>query len=237
MVDGPGDLDLVELEVRGSVVEEGTSFPGTTQSVIRGSGLQCAGRSRKTPKGVGEHLKLRRRWIATFPTPPRRWTSRYLMPTEGNIIHDHGAGGGGWTGRVERGIVKVGEEEIEIVGGWPGEDEKLGGEGGREMFRKLLMRGQAGDKHSGPLLQGGGFSDTGTRCNGGRLLAKARVDSSVQRSSRRRCTCGQGRGVGGTRRSSNGGYGRSSTSGRRTLTGCCNACRGGLELVMPGGQT
>jgi elongation factor Tu len=144
MVDDPELLDLVELEVRDLLTSY--QFPGDTIPVIRGSALKAL----EGDKGdIGELaiLKLLETVDAYIPQPERAIDKPFLMPVE-DVFSIQGRGTVA-TGRVERGIVKVGEE-IEIVGI---KDTTKTTVTGVEMFRKLLDEGRAGD-NVGLLLRG-----------------------------------------------------------------------------------
>src|SRR5436190_7561391 len=110
MVDDPEILDLVELEVRELLKKY--QFPGDDVPVVRGSALQ-ANENPTDPKAAGAIWKLMEAVDTYIPTPPRPVDKPFLMPIE-DIFSITGRGTV-VTGRVERGIVKVGEE-IEIVG-------------------------------------------------------------------------------------------------------------------------
>ena len=144
MVDDPEILDLVELEVRELLKKY--QFPGDEVPVIRGSALQ-ANENPTDPKAAEPIWKLMEAVDSYIPTPPRPVDKPFLMPIE-DIFSITGRGTV-VTGRVERGIVKVGEE-IEIVGV---HDTRKTVVTGVEMFRKLLDQGQAGD-NIGVLLRG-----------------------------------------------------------------------------------
>ena len=144
MVDDPEILDLVELEVRELLKKY--QFPGDEVPVIRGSALQ-ANENPTDPKAAEPIWKLMEAVDSYIPTPPRPVDKPFLMPIE-DIFSITGRGTV-VTGRVERGIVKVGEE-IEIVGV---HDTRKSVVTGVEMFRKLLDEGQAGD-NIGALLRG-----------------------------------------------------------------------------------
>ncbi len=144
MVDDPELLDLVELEVRELLSKY--EFPGDEIPVIRGSALQAL----ENPE---DPVKTKCIWDlmgaldSYFPVPERAIEKPFLMPIE-DIFSISGRGTVA-TGRVESGIVKVGEE-IEIVGFRPTTKTVVTGV---EMFRKLLDEGQAGD-NVGVLLRG-----------------------------------------------------------------------------------
>src|SRR4026209_1501465 len=145
MVDDPEILDLVELEVRELLKKY--QFPGDDIPVIRGSALGAMEKPEDAAaaKCIWELMEA----VDThIPTPPRPVGKPVLMPIE-DIFTITGRGTV-VTGRVERGIVKVGEE-IEIVGMQA--ETKKSVVTGVEMFRKLLDEGQAGD-NIGALLRG-----------------------------------------------------------------------------------
>jgi elongation factor Tu len=144
MVDDEELLDLVEMEVRELLNKY--KFPGDDIPFIRGSALSALeGKS----DGLGKEaiLKLMEAVDANIPTPPRPIDKPFLMPVE-DVFNISGRGTV-VTGRVEQGVVKVGEE-IEIVGLRPTTKTVVTGV---EMFRKLLDQGQAGD-NIGALLRG-----------------------------------------------------------------------------------
>ena len=144
MVDDKELLELVEMEVRELLSKYG--FPGDTIPIIHGSALSALeGKS----DGLGEEaiLKLMEAVDAFIPQPARPVDQPFLMPVE-DVFSISGRGTV-VTGRVERGIVKVGEE-IEIIGL---KDTIKTTCTGVEMFRKLLDEGQAGD-NVGILLRG-----------------------------------------------------------------------------------
>src|SRR6188508_3180561 len=144
MVDDPELLDLVELEVRELLSKY--QFPGDKIPVIRGSAL--AALEGKTPElGHDAVLKLMEAVDSAIPQPERPIDLPFLMPVE-DVFSISGRGTV-VTGRVERGIIKVGEE-VEIVGIRATAKSVVTGV---EMFRKLLDQGQAGD-NVGCLLRG-----------------------------------------------------------------------------------
>jgi elongation factor Tu len=145
MVDDPEILDLVELEVRELLKKY--QFPGDDIPVIRGSALQAMEKP-EDAKASESIWKLMEAVDSYIPTPPRPVDKPFLMPIE-DIFTITGRGTV-VTGRVERGVVKVGEE-IEIVGMQA--ETKKSVVTGVEMFRKLLDEGQAGD-NIGALLRG-----------------------------------------------------------------------------------
>ncbi len=145
MVDDPEILDLVELEVRELLKKY--QFPGDDIPVIRGSALGAMEKP-EDAKAAESIWKLMEAVDSYIPTPPRPVDKPFLMPIE-DIFTITGRGTV-VTGRVERGIVKVGEE-IEIVGMQA--ETKKSVVTGVEMFRKLLDEGRAGD-NIGALLRG-----------------------------------------------------------------------------------
>ena len=158
MVDDPELLELVELEVRELL--KSYQFPGDDIPVIKGSALMAL--EDKNPE-LGEQavLALMAEVDKYIPQPTRDKDKPFLMPIE-DVFSISGRGTV-VTGRVERGIVKVGEE-IEIVGL---KDTTKTVVTGVEMFRKLLDQGEAGD-NIGALLRGVGREDV----ERGQVLAK-----------------------------------------------------------------
>ncbi|WP_271205008.1 elongation factor Tu, partial [Methylopila jiangsuensis] len=144
MVDDPELLELVELEVRELLSKY--DFPGDDIPIIKGSALAALENSSKE-LGHDAILKLMEAVDAYIPQPERPVDQPFLMPVE-DVFSISGRGTV-VTGRVERGIVKVGEE-VEIVGIRPTVKTTVTGV---EMFRKLLDQGQAGD-NIGALLRG-----------------------------------------------------------------------------------
>jgi elongation factor Tu len=144
MVDDPELLDLVEMEVRELL--SSYQFPGDDIPIIRGSALMAL--ENKEPKlGHDAILELMKNVDSYIPQPERPIDQPFLMPIE-DVFSISGRGTV-VTGRVERGIVKVGEE-VEIIGIKPTSKTTVTGV---EMFRKLLDQGQAGD-NIGALLRG-----------------------------------------------------------------------------------
>ena len=161
MVDDPELLDLVELEVRELLTKYG--FPGDKVPVIRGSALKAM-ESKSTDPEAEEYRCIRELLDAIdeyIPVPDRPIDKPFLMPIE-DVFSISGRGTV-VTGRVERGVVKVGDE-VEIVG--LGETRKTVATG-VEMFRKLLDEGRAGD-NIGVLLRGIGKDEV----ERGQVLAK-----------------------------------------------------------------
>ena len=143
-VDDEELLDLVELEVRELCSQY--KFPGDDLPIIRGSALKAL-EGDSSDIGVPSIEKLMDEVDAYIPTPERDIDKPFLMPVE-DVFSISGRGTV-VTGRVERGIIKVGEE-IEIVGF---KDTVKTTVTGVEMFRKLLDEGRAGD-NVGCLLRG-----------------------------------------------------------------------------------
>lgn len=144
MVDDEELLELVEMEIRDLL--SSYDYPGDEIPVIRGSAL-CALESREDAIGRDAIHKLLEAVDTYIPQPERAIDRPFLMPIE-DVFSISGRGTV-VTGRVERGVVKVGEE-IEIVGL---KDTQKTVCTGVEMFRKLLDQGQAGD-NIGALLRG-----------------------------------------------------------------------------------
>jgi elongation factor Tu len=144
MVDDKELLELVELEVRELLSKY--EFPGDKTPIIIGSALKAL-EGDKSDMGEGSIFKLAEALDAYIPMPKRAVDGPFLMPVE-DVFSISGRGTV-VTGRVERGIVKVGEE-LEIVGLKPTLKTVCTGV---EMFRKLLDEGQAGD-NIGVLLRG-----------------------------------------------------------------------------------
>jgi elongation factor Tu len=144
MVDDAELLELVELEVRELLTKY--EFPGDKTPIIIGSALKAL-EGDKGDLGEGSIFKLADALDSYIPQPKRALDGPFLMPVE-DVFSISGRGTV-VTGRVERGIVKVGDE-IEIVGLKPTIKTVCTGV---EMFRKLLDQGQAGD-NIGVLLRG-----------------------------------------------------------------------------------
>jgi elongation factor Tu len=142
MVDDPELLDLVELEVRELLTSYG--FPGNDIPVCRISALKAGQGDPEAEKGV---LALMQAVDDYIPQPMRPTDKPFLLPVE-DVFSITGRGTV-VTGRIEQGIVKVGEE-VEIVGLRPTQKKTVTGV---EMFRKLLDEGRAGD-NCGLLLRG-----------------------------------------------------------------------------------
>ena len=161
MVDDPELLDLVELEVRELLSKY--QFPGEKIPIVKGSALKAM-ESTSTDPNAEEYKSIHELMEAIdsyIPTPDRPIDKPYLMPIE-DVFTISGRGTV-VTGRVERGIIKVGDE-VEIIGLGP---TKKTVATGVEMFRKLLDEGRAGD-NIGVLLRGTGKEEV----ERGMVLAK-----------------------------------------------------------------
>ena len=183
MVDDPELLDLVELEVRELLVKYG--FPGNDIPVIRGSALKAM-ESTGTDQSAPEYkciFELMDAVDAYVPTPERPIDKPFLMPIE-DVFTISGRGTV-VTGRVERGIVKVGEE-VEIVG--LRETRKTVATG-VEMFRKLLGRRKGWRQRRG-VAEGDGEG----RCREGHGTSEARQHHTAHEVQGRGVCTDKGRG-------------------------------------------
>jgi elongation factor Tu len=144
MVDDKELLDLVELEIRELLSKY--EFPGDEIPVVKGSALMAL-EGKQPELGKEAILKLMAEVDRYIPTPERAIDKPFLMPVE-DVFSISGRGTV-VTGRVERGIIKVGQD-VEIVGLTPTQKTTITG---IEMFRKLLDEGRAGD-NCGCLLRG-----------------------------------------------------------------------------------
>jgi elongation factor Tu len=144
-VDDPELLELVELEVRELLSQY--DFPGDDIPIVKGSALYALEGRGDPELGKGSVLELMKAVDAYIPQPERPMDRPFLMPIE-DVFSISGRGTV-VTGRVERGIINVGEE-VEIVGI---KDTQKTVCTGVEMFRKLLDRGEPGD-NVGILLRG-----------------------------------------------------------------------------------
>ena len=158
LVDDPELIELVEMELRELL--SFYEFPGDDIPIIKGSAL-CALEGTRPELGHDSVLALMKAVDEYIPQPERATDRPFLMPIE-DVFSISGRGTV-VTGRVERGIVKVGEE-VEIVGLRPTVKTVVTGV---EMFRKLLDQGQAGD-NIGALLRGTKREDV----ERGQVLAK-----------------------------------------------------------------
>jgi elongation factor Tu len=147
MVDDAELLDLVEMEIRELLSKY--EFPGDDLPVIRGSGLVALENPTdyEKPYGAKEVLALFEALEAYVPVPKRDLEKSFLMPVE-DVFSIKGRGTV-VTGKIEQGIIKLGDE-VEIVGI---RDTRKTAVTGIEMFHKLLDQGQAGD-NAGLLLRG-----------------------------------------------------------------------------------
>jgi elongation factor Tu len=158
MVDDPELLELVELELRELL--SSYDFPGDDIPIVKGSALKALEGGDET-LGKQSVLELMAAVDAYIPQPDRPKDQPFLMPIE-DVFSISGRGTV-VTGRIERGVVKVGEE-VEIVGI---KDTRKTTCTGVEMFRKLLDQGEAGD-NIGALLRGVGREEV----ERGQVLAK-----------------------------------------------------------------
>jgi elongation factor Tu len=159
MVDDTEMLDLVEMEMRELLTKQG--FDGDNTPIIRGSGLKALESTSNDDEWAKKVLDLAEALDTYIPTPVRETEKPFLMPIE-DIFSIEGRGTV-VTGKIEQGIVKVGEE-VEIVGL---KDTVKTTVTGVEMFNKQLQEGMAGD-NAGILLRGVKKDDI-TR---GQVLAK-----------------------------------------------------------------
>jgi elongation factor Tu len=158
MVDDAELLELVEMEVRELLSKY--DFPGDDIPIIKGSALKAM-EGDTGEMGEGAIMKLAEALDSYIPEPKRALDGAFLMPVE-DVFSISGRGTV-VTGRIERGVIKVGEE-IEIVGLKATQKTTCTGV---EMFRKLLDQGQAGD-NVGILLRGTKREDV----ERGQVLAK-----------------------------------------------------------------
>ena len=159
MVDDPEMLNLVEEEVRELLTKQG--YDGVNAPVIRGSALKALASESNNDESAKPILELVNALDTYIPIPERDITKPFLMPIE-DIFSIEGRGTV-VTGKIERGIVKIGED-VEIVGIKPTAKTTVTG---IEMFNKNLKEGIAGD-NAGVLLRGTKKEDV-TR---GQVLAK-----------------------------------------------------------------
>jgi len=159
MVDDPELIDLVEEEVRELLTKQG--FDGKNAPVIRGSGLKALEAKDMNDEWAKKVMDLVNQLDTYIPIPERDVTKPFLMPIE-DIFSIEGRGTV-VTGKIERGVVKVGEE-VEIVGIKPTTKTTVTG---IEMFNKQLSEGMAGD-NAGILLRGTKKEDV----HRGQVLAK-----------------------------------------------------------------
>ena len=145
MVDDPEMIDMVEEEIRDLLKKY--DFPGDEIPVIRGSALKAL-EGDKSDIGEGAILKLMEALDTYIPLPARDVDKPFLMPVEG--VFSIAGRGTVVTGRIEKGIVKVGDT-VELIGLRP--DALTTTVTGIEMFRKSLDEGRAGD-NAGLLVRG-----------------------------------------------------------------------------------
>jgi elongation factor Tu len=162
MVDDPELLELVELEVRELLSEY--DFPGDDTPIIMGSALKALDSGDPNSEWGGKITELMNAIDTWIPQPVREVDKPFLMPVE-DVFSITGRGTVA-TGRIERGIIKVGDT-IEIVGMNSAKSTTVTGV---EMFRKLLDEGQAGD-NVGLLLRGVGKEEI----ERGMVLAKPKT--------------------------------------------------------------
>ena len=178
MVDDKELLELVEMEIRELLTKY--QFPGETTPIVIGS-AKMAMEGDTSEMGEGSILKLAEALDTYIPQPQRLIDGPFLMPVE-DVFSISGRGTV-VTGRVERGVVKVGED-LEIVGLKPTQKTVCTGV---EMFRKLLDQGQAGD-NIGVLLRGTKREEV----ERGQVLGEAGVDHAAHQVSVRGVRAEQG---------------------------------------------
>jgi len=146
LVEDPEMLELVEMEVRELL--DAYEFDGSNAAVIQGSALKALDGD---PAYVAKIMELMEAVDTQIPEPVRLVDKPFLMPVE-DVFSITGRGTVA-TGRIERGVIKVGEN-VEIIGMMKPEEKPITSTcTGVEMFRKLLDRGEAGD-NAGILLRG-----------------------------------------------------------------------------------
>jgi elongation factor Tu len=145
MVDDKDMIDLVEEEIRELLTKQG--FDGANAPVIRGSGLKALESKDNTDEWAQKVLELANALDTYIPVPERDITKPFLMPIE-DIFSIEGRGTV-VTGKIERGVINVGED-VEIVGI---KDTAKTTVTGIEMFNKNLKQGMAGD-NAGILIRG-----------------------------------------------------------------------------------
>ena len=197
MVDDEELLELVELEVRELL--SAYEFPGDDIPIIKGSALNALNGDAEAAQGILELMAAVDDYI---PLPQRDVDKPFLMPVE-DVFTITGRGTVA-TGRVERGIIKVGES-VDIVGMTPKTETTV--VTGVEMFRKLLDEGRAGTTSARCCAASSARRSSAARCS------RRRSRSPRTRSSRPRSTSCRRTRAAGTRRSSRA-TGRSSTSAR-----------------------
>ena len=201
MVDDAELLELVDMEVRDLLSKY--EFPGDETPIIKGSALKAL-EGDQSELGIPSIIKLVDALDSYIPEPVRVLDKPFLMPVE-DVFSISGRGTV-VTGRIERGIVKVGDE-IEIVGIKPTQKTTCTGV---EMFRKLLDEGRAGD-NTGILLRGTKRDEV----ERGQVLCKPGIASPRTPTLSRRFMCCPRKKAAVIRRSSRATV-RSFTSARRT---------------------
>jgi elongation factor Tu len=219
MVDDPEILELVELEVRELLSTY--NFPGDDTPVIVGSALHALDETEPTDLGTGSIHKLMEALDEYIPTPERAIDKPFLMPIE-DVFSISGRGTV-VTGRIDRGLVTVGDE-VEIIGMKEKVDKTT--VTGVEMFRKLLDKGQAGD-NVGCLLRGVKKTDV----ERGQVLAKPGSITPHRRFAAEVYVLTKEEG--GRHTPFFGGYRPQFYFRTTDVTGVCSL-REGREMVMPG---
>ncbi|APZ44099.1 elongation factor Tu [Acidihalobacter ferrooxydans] len=217
MVDDAELLELVEMEVRELL--DSYEFPGDDTPIVTGSALKAL-EGDQSEIGVPAVLKLVEAMDSYIPEPERAIDGAFLMPIE-DVFSISGRGTV-VTGRVERGVVKVGEE-VEIVGI---HDTQKTTVTGVEMFRKLLDQGQAGD-NVGVLLRGTKRDDVErgqVLCKPGSIKPHTKFEAEVYILSKEE---------GGRHTPFFNGYRPQFYFRTTDVTGSCDLPEG-VEMVMPG---
>ncbi len=217
LVDDAELLELVEMEVRELLTLY--QFPGEQTPIIRGSALKAL-EGDQSEIGVPAIMKLVEAIDTYIPQPKRPVEGAFLMPVE-DVFSISGRGTV-VTGRIERGIVKVGEE-IEIVGIKPTQKTIVTGV---EMFRKLLDQGEAGD-NVGVLLRGTKREDVErgqVLCKPGSVKPHTKFEAEVYVLSKEE---------GGRHTAFLNGYRPQFYFRTTDVTGACEL-PSGVEMVMPG---
>ncbi|MBK8162722.1 MAG: elongation factor Tu [Gammaproteobacteria bacterium] len=217
MVDDAELLELVEMEVRELLTVY--KFPGDDTPIVTGSALKAL-EGDSSPIGIPSVVKLVEEMDRYIPVPERPKDKPFLMPIE-DVFSISGRGTV-VTGRIERGIVKVGDE-IEIVGIKPTTKTTCTGV---EMFRKLLDEGQAGD-NVGVLLRGTKREDVQrgqVLCKPGSITPHTKFECEVYI---------LGKEEGGRHTPFFNGYRPQFYFRTTDVTGACDL-PAGIEMVMPG---
>jgi len=217
MVDDPELLELVEMEIRDLLTQY--EFPGDDTPVITGSALKAL-EGDQSEIGAPSVVRLVEAMDSYIPEPERAIDGAFLMPVE-DVFSISGRGTV-VTGRIERGVVKVGEE-IEIVGI---RDTQKTIVTGVEMFRKLLDQGMAGD-NVGILLRGTKRDDVErgqVLCKPGSIKPHTKFEAEVYI---------LGKEEGGRHTPFFNGYRPQFYFRTTDVTGSCSLPEG-IEMVMPG---